>query len=293
MSTSSSRSNVARTREEIARLEKEAAAEAKREADLNGKASTAQAAAAKASSISTAQSKLRDYQRALSDIAKVQQKRADLSSKIANKSKTLMQYQNQLERDEAADRKRLLENERKVQREREAHERRLTSEIRNRADVAIAQIERGVPQNNGMAHDFFISHASEDKESFVRPLADALRSRGAQVWYDDFMLTIGDSLRRSIDRGLASSRFGIVVLSEAFFRKDWTQRELDGLVALETSDRKTILPIWHKVSKAEVTSYSPTLGDKLALNSSSFSVDEIADELCLLISNERKGALSD
>lgn len=65
--------------------------------------------------------------------------------------------------------------------------------------------------------DVFISHASEDKADVVRPLAEALKAGGLSVWYDEFELRIGDSLRRKIDRGLAGSRFGIVVLSKAFF----------------------------------------------------------------------------
>ena len=91
-------------------------------------------------------------------------------------------------------------------------------------------------------YDFFICHASEDKESFVRHLAETLEAKGARVWYDEFTLSIGDSLRREIDRGLASSQFGVVVLSEAFFKKEWPQRELDGLVTLETQGRSRILP---------------------------------------------------
>ena len=59
-------------------------------------------------------------------------------------------------------------------------------------------------------YDVFISHASEDKEEVVRPLANALRKAGLKVWYDEFELHIGDSLRRKIDQGLAKSRFGIV-----------------------------------------------------------------------------------
>jgi hypothetical protein len=81
--------------------------------------------------------------------------------------------------------------------------------------------------------DAFISHAWEDKESFVRPLAHALTALGAAVWYDEFSLKLGDSLSASIDRGLASSRYGIVVLSKAFIAKRWPQRELQGLVARE------------------------------------------------------------
>lgn len=112
--------------------------------------------------------------------------------------------------------------------------------------------------------DVFICHASEDKEEFVKPLAEALVQRGLGVWYDEFELKMGDSLRRSIDRGLHDSRFGIVVLSHAFFSKEWPQKELDGLVAREVGGTKVILPIWHRISREEVLRYSPTLADKKA-----------------------------
>jgi len=70
-----------------------------------------------------------------------------------------------------------------------------------------------------MSHDVFICHASEDKKVLVRPLAEALRERNIDVWYDEFSLRVGDSLRQSIDRGLKAARYGIVVLSPAFFEK--------------------------------------------------------------------------
>ncbi|WP_377153260.1 toll/interleukin-1 receptor domain-containing protein [Roseateles sp. UC29_93] len=82
---------------------------------------------------------------------------------------------------------------------------------------------------NLMLYDVFICHASEDKDSFVRPLAEALRKERVEVWYDEFSLRLGDSIRQSIDRGLRQSRFGVVVLSPSFFEKSWTQYELDGL----------------------------------------------------------------
>ena len=67
--------------------------------------------------------------------------------------------------------------------------------------------------------DAFIGHASEDKDDFVRPLADGLKKRGLSVWFDECELKVGDSLRESIDRGLRRSRFGIVVISPHFFEK--------------------------------------------------------------------------
>ena len=100
--------------------------------------------------------------------------------------------------------------------------------------------------------DVFISHASEDKDDVVRPLAHALQDAGLQVWYDEFELRIGDSLRRKIDKGLASSRFGVIVLSKAFFGKGWTNYELDGLVTRAVTGEQVLLPIWHNISKKEV-----------------------------------------
>ena len=69
-------------------------------------------------------------------------------------------------------------------------------------------------------YDVFISHASEDKDGVVRPLAIALKEKGISVWYDEFELKIGDSLRRKIDQGLSKSKFGIVVISRSFIKKD-------------------------------------------------------------------------
>lgn len=120
-----------------------------------------------------------------------------------------------------------------------------------------------------MLHDVFICHASEDKEPFVRPLAEALRAQHIEVWYDEFALKLGDSIRQSIDRGLLQSRFGVVVFSKAFFDKKWPQYELDGLVEREMKGgHRVLLPIWHGVTHDEVMKFIPSLaGRKAALSS--------------------------
>ena len=128
-------------------------------------------------------------------------------------------------------------------------------------------------------YDVFISHATEDKDDIVRPLAEALINQNLRVWYDEFELRLGDSLRRKIDAGLAQSRFGIVVLSHAFFEKNWTQYELDGLVTREMTGEQVILPLWHRITKTEVISYSPSLADKIARNTSDYTIEEIAQEI--------------
>jgi hypothetical protein len=119
-----------------------------------------------------------------------------------------------------------------------------------------------------MLFDVFICHASEDKDEFVRPLAERLKENHIEVWYDEFSLKVGDSLRRSIDIGLAKSRYGIVVLSKNFFSKQWPQWELDGLVQMQNEAKTNlILPIWHNISKKEVLTFSPPLADKVAIRS--------------------------
>jgi len=128
-------------------------------------------------------------------------------------------------------------------------------------------------------YDVFVSHASEDKNEVVRPLAIKLQSKGLKVWYDEFELKIGDSLRRKIDKGLANSRFGIVVLSTAFISKGWTNYELDGIVTKAVSGQQVILPIWHNITKQQVIDYSPSLADKLARNTAINTIDEIAEEI--------------
>jgi hypothetical protein len=116
--------------------------------------------------------------------------------------------------------------------------------------------------------DVFISHASEDKDELVRPLAAALKDAHVSVWYDEFSLKLGDSLRKSIDHGLANSRYGIVVLSKNFFAKHWPTQELNGLATKEVGEDKVILPIWRHVTFEEVRAFSPILADRLAENSS-------------------------
>jgi len=130
-----------------------------------------------------------------------------------------------------------------------------------------------------MLYDVFICHASEDKESFVRPLAEALKEKNVEVWYDEFSLKLGDSIRQSLDRGLLQSRFGVVVLSKNFFNKAWPKYELDGLAEREMTGRdKVILPIWHDITHADIMKYSPSLAGRKAVSSSQ-GIDKVISEI--------------
>ncbi|MFS0724079.1 TIR domain-containing protein [Paenibacillus sp. 1P07SE] len=134
--------------------------------------------------------------------------------------------------------------------------------------------------------DVFISHASEDKDIFVRQLANQLSEvYKVNVWYDEFSIEHGDSLIASIEKGLQESAFGIVILSKDFFEKTWTDHEY---VSLKTKEmllnKKIILPIWLNINKEDVAKYSLTLADKFSIVvTSEFDIDEIAIKLIKII----------
>lgn len=121
--------------------------------------------------------------------------------------------------------------------------------------------------NFDVGYDVFISHASEDKAAIARPLFNALSQKGVVVWFDEMTIQVGDSLISQINNGLARSRYGIVILSKAFFDKGWPQKELGALMAMEIARGKLILPIWHEVDSETILNRFPLMADKLALRS--------------------------
>jgi class 3 adenylate cyclase len=121
----------------------------------------------------------------------------------------------------------------------------------------------------GPRRDVFISHASEDKNAIARPLAEQLRAAGRSVWFDEYELLLGDSLREKISEGLRHSRVGLVILSPSFFAKEWGRWELDGLTARQIAgEQNVVLPVWHGVGLDDVRSYSSPLANLVAVNSS-------------------------
>ena len=126
----------------------------------------------------------------------------------------------------------------------------------------------------------FISHDSRDKDTIVRDLARELTRLDCPVWYDEYSLRVGDSLRASIESGLKQAKKCILVLSPNFLSNDgWPRAEFDSVFTREILERKNvILPVWHHVEADEVYNYSPRLADKFALQSS-IGVEELAKKL--------------
>lgn len=221
-----------------------------------------------------------DYQKDLTkkneEISKLEKDKSSKSKSLADKQKKKLELLSKLNKEEQKER----DKAKKEQKEMLTLQQQITREMEKQKMQSLHSFDVLKPQPiDQTSYDVFVSHASEDKDDFVRDFVKCLQQHGLKVWYDEFTLSVGDRLRRSIDNGLKNSRYGIVVLSEAFFSKEWPQRELDGLFAREVNGEKVILPIWHKISKNEVLKFSPLIADMLALNTSSFTIEEIAKEI--------------
>lgn len=112
----------------------------------------------------------------------------------------------------------------------------------------------------------FISHDSRDKDDVARPLALQLNKLMCSVWYDEYSLQIGDSLRGSIEKGLKECKKCVLVLSPNFLsNKGWTKVEFNSIFTREIIQASNlVLPIWHNVTREQVYDYSPSLVDRLA-----------------------------
>lgn len=286
MSVTTKQNSVTRHQRELANLQKKLADASKKEATVTNDINRIERSITRSTSMSSLNSKQQQISRKMADIAKIQNQKAVLSKKIAAKNTQLHKSETDLHKEQERERKKIFDADRTREREQLTHQRLITEELKNQRALSFINPSSPSADENSSSFDAFISHATEDKEDFVRPLATALENAGFNIWYDEFALKIGDSLRRSIDHGLSQSRYGIVVLSNAFFKKNWPQYELDGLIAKEMTGGKVVLPIWHRVSKDEVISYSPTLADKVAINSSLSSINEIVEQLSEVLRGE-------
>lgn len=160
-----------------------------------------------------------------------------------------------------------------------------TTELVIDSAVSSTTTMSALSDENEPEYDVFVSHAWEDKEDFVEEFVQELRKLEIKVWYDTSRIKWGDSMRAKIDDGLRKSRFGVAVLSPNYIAdgKYWTKAELDGLFQLESINGKTLLPIWHKLTKKEVMDYSPIIASKLAMNTASMTAKEIAENLLELL----------
>jgi len=280
MSKLSILNNISRLQRELADITRKLSAESKKEADCGKGITQLRQSITKHTSSSQRRSKDTEISRRQDEISKIQRTKSALQKKEADATTRLNRYKLDLEREEERERKKQVDGEKRREREQLSHQRAMRREIEAPRQLS-SQLGSvlSVETVREIDYDLFISHASEDKDDFVRPLAKVLKSLDVRVWYDEFTLELGDSLRECIDRGLVNSKYGVVVLSPYFFAKNWPQYELNGMVAREMNGEKVILPIWHRVTKNEVLEFNPALADRVALSSSTESIEEIATRL--------------
>ncbi len=132
--------------------------------------------------------------------------------------------------------------------------------------------------NGDFEWDVFICHATEDKDTFVRELTSSLSGEGISIWYDEFTLRVGDSLRETIEKGISKSRYGIVVLSPNFFQKDWPQRELNVLLQRDSRNQRVILPVWLNIDYAGIAHHSILLAGIMATKAE-YGMDRVVHDL--------------
>lgn len=281
MNPSYYQNQINKIEKDIADFQKKIADESKKENEKNKQICSVNRSINKSTSVSTLQSKNRQIQGYQTDIYNCKKKIAEYQKKIADKSIELGKKKQDLRNSEDTE----IKKQNKQQEDFQRSLQRKIDEQKTQLDILIHQnyssqtTFENVEVKENKRYDFFISHASEDKDDIVRSLAGSLKENGFEVWYDEFELKIGDSLRKKIDVGLTNSRFGIVIILPSFVKKNWTEYELNGMVAREMNGHKVILPIWHKISKDEVLKFSPTLADKMVLNTSIHSTKDIIKAL--------------
>lgn len=321
MSLTNDRSSLIRLNKEIAELRNKEAAEARKASEAQKRMNAAISSANRSSSSSTAKSYLNTVDRENSNLQSAQARQSEYSTKAASKAQDAARLTERIIKEEESERKKAAIADDKRRRDDEAR-RKADAERQKRADATAAQTARAMqrrvaeleaqiaeqlearaeatpafrptaPEGQAEAYDVFISHAWEDKATFVDDLATQAEAAGLHIWYDTAAIEWGDSLRQKIDAGLAGSYFGVAVLSPDFFAKPWPNYELDGLLEKATSGTGRLLPIWHKLTKDEVAQRSPSLAGRMALNTSLMSTAEIVAELVKLRDRYRSNVSPD
>lgn len=260
---------------EIADLEKKKSAKDKDCANLQDKINSTQKSITKHTSQSALNSKMRQISSYNSEFVRKSKESAELGQKIADKRKKRSDAYLKLQKEQQNEQKKQAKDNQRLQ----ASYISRIEQLQHQLAVNTMPQKQSLIENE--EYDVFVSHAWEDKEDFADEFVLELRKQGLKVWYDTNKLKWGDSMREKIDKGLSKSRYGVVILSPNYIaeHKYWTKAELNGLFQVETVNGKTILPIWHNLTKKQVVEYSPIIADRKAMTTASMTAEEIATEL--------------
>jgi TIR domain len=225
----------------------------------------------------------------LNDLQRLDKTRADAEKSLAAREKRIADLLKRVDKGEASERDRAAKDQARQQRDVERRLRSTSSAVTNLEgrvtgieDTLIAQVHKAVLDDPvARKHDVFLSHTGDTRDVEVcDELYVELTGRDLDVWYDGAELRLGESLMRQIDRGIAKSKCGVILITEAFLKgRAWTERELGALV----SSGRRVIPILDSVSYEDLATYSPLLADRVGLNTESFGLGEIADQIAVTI----------
>jgi hypothetical protein len=130
--------------------------------------------------------------------------------------------------------------------------------------------------------DVFLCHAWDDRRGAAKELHDLLESLGVSVWFSEKDVLLGSTLLRDIDKGLAKSRVGIVLVTPALLRRlpqeGIADKELSALLA-----RDLLVPIVHDTTYEALREVSPLLGSRSGLNTAEDTMANVAAKLAELV----------
>lgn len=279
MSISSLNNDIERLNKDITSLNQKLARESKNEADKYSRIQTIKKSINKNTSPTSLNSKMRQIAQCEKEISQCKDKQAGFQREIASKTKALSEKRILLTKEQTKENSRQQETLKIAQKKYEDLTSLWQRKQKEQTKAIIAKSQGVYETSDEIKYDVFVSHACEDKEPFVNGLVKELEMRNIKVWYDRNDIKWGDSIRNKIDEGLRNSRFGIIVISKTYLKKYWTNYEFDALLNKESYGGKMVLPIWHEVTKQDVTQYSPSLAGRMALNTISYTTEEIAEEL--------------
>lgn len=153
------------------------------------------------------------------------------------------------------------------------------------ADVrALTPVRRSIESRAALPdlRDIFLCHAWDDRQGSAKELHDQLESRGVTVWFSEKDVALGTSLLREIDKGLARSRIGIVLVTPSLLSRvrgeGIAEKELSALLA-----RDLLVPIVHDTTYEALREVSPLLGSRSGLSTTDASMAAVAAKLAELV----------
>ncbi|MFC0188197.1 TIR domain-containing protein [Fictibacillus aquaticus] len=275
MSTSTLQTQIKRTRLKISDLKKKLSKEQENESKARKELIKIKKSITKNTSVTMLKNKLSKSDKLNVELEKSLKEQSSLNKKLLTEEKLLTKYEEDFYKAQEKETKKLS----RVIDSRIKQSDAIQDQISQELSILRQKTQKIIDQETEkIQYDVFISHSTNDKESIVSELSNLLESKGYTVFEDVKVFKIGDSISRKINDGIIHSKFGVVVLSPSFIKSAWATYEFTGFLMREMSEnKKVILPIWHDITKEEVSQFNPTLLDKFSLSTDKHSVEEIAN----------------